>query len=281
MELWQRTASLQVGAKKYRMEDFQFEFEVPFEDSETLQEAAFRIYNLNENSRMEIRRGHAVILNAGYENDLGVIFIGQVSACSHQHNGTDWLTNITAVAAMDEWLNRKVNKTYMQNMTAKDIIPDLLNIFGLEVGEFELAVNKNYPRGRVCQGKVKDVLIDIAVNECRSRFLIKDNSIIINNQAKGTVTGYVLTPESGLLLSGGETEETVIAVGIDSRKDAGEKEGEGSYITRECLLNYRIKPADQIKIQSRTLNGNFHVIRGRHTGSPAGAWKTVMELQPY
>ena len=37
-----------------------------------------------------------VIINAGYEGDLGVIFVGQVSGLSHKHSSTAWTTNITA-----------------------------------------------------------------------------------------------------------------------------------------------------------------------------------------
>lgn len=280
MPFWMRAASIQIGPKKYGMDDLFFEFEVPFEDSTTLQSAEFKVYNLSEATRKGIKRGHVVILNAGYEDDIGSVFVGQVSACSHQHQNTEWITKITATAAMDEWLGSKVNKTYKQQITAREIIPDLLNIFGLEVSTFELAINKTYDRGRICCGKLKDVLIQIVVDECKSRFLIKNNGIIINDPAKGVETGYILTPESGLLASSNEVEETIIAVGVDSQKSATEKDEEGNYITRECLLNYHIGPADQIKIQSKSLNGKFIVVRGKHVGSPTGSWKTVLEVKP-
>lgn len=41
MSFWMREASLQIGGKKYSMDDFYFEFDVPFEDSDTLQQATF------------------------------------------------------------------------------------------------------------------------------------------------------------------------------------------------------------------------------------------------
>lgn len=280
MSFWMREASLQIGTKRYGMDDLYFEFEVPFEDSTTLQTATFKAYNLSEATRKGIRRGDAVILNAGYEGDVGAIFVGQVSTCSHQHQNTEWVTSITATAAMDEWLGRKVSKTYAAGSTAKEILPDLLNIFGLEVGKLELAVNKVYDRGRVCNGKAKDIIKQIAVDECKSRFLIRAGSVIINDPAKGVSNGILLTPQSGLLLSGKEIEETVIAVGNDSQKSSSTKSEEGNYITRECLLNYHIGPAEQLSIQSPSLNGRFIVVKGKHTGSPKGSWKTTLEMKP-
>ena len=198
----------------------------------------------------------------------GGYLVGQVSACSHKHQNTEWITEISATAAMDQWLNSKVSKTYAKGSTAKEIVSDLLNIFGVEIGDFSLATNKVYDRGLVCNGKVKDELKRIVVNDCKSRFLIRNGSVFINDPTKGIANGLVLTPQSGLLLSGNEVEETVIAVGSDSQKSSATKSGEGNYVTRECLLNYHIGPAEQVVIQSHSLNGRFIVCQGeahRHT----------------
>ena len=280
MSFWMREASLQIGGKRYGMDDLYFEFEVPFEDSDTLQTAKFKAYNLAEATRKGIKRGDVIILNAGYEGDVGAIFVGQVSACSHKHQNTEWITEISATAAMDQWLSAKVSKTYAKGSTAKEIVSDLLNIFGLEIGEFTLAVNKVYDRGLVCSGKVKDELKKIVVNDCKSRFLIRTGSVYINDPASGLSNGIFLTPQSGLLFSGDEVEESVVAVGSDSQKSSSTKSEEGNYVTRECLLNYHIGPAEQVTIQSQSLNGRFIVAKGKHTGSPKGNWKTTLEMRP-
>lgn len=280
MSFWMRSATLQIGNKRYGMDDLYFEFEVPFEDSDTLQTAKFKAYNLSEATRKGIKRGDALILNAGYEGDVGSIFVGQVSACSHKHQNADWITEISATAAMDQWLSAKVSKTYAKGSTAKDIVSDLLNLFGVEIGDFSLAVNKVYDRGLICNGKVKDQLIKIVVNDCKSRFLIRSGAVYINDPAKGVQNGLTLTPQSGLLISGKETEETVVAVGNDSQKSASAKSEEGNYISRECLLNYHIGPAEQVRVQSKSLSGTFIVASGKHTGSPKGNWKTTIELKP-
>ena len=118
MSFWMREASLQIGSKKYSMDNLYFEFEVPFEDSDTIQTAKFKAYNLSESTRKGIKRGDVIILNAGYEGDVGAIFVGQVSACSHKHQNTEWITEISATAAMDQWLNSKVSKTYAKGSSS-------------------------------------------------------------------------------------------------------------------------------------------------------------------
>lgn len=279
MAFFLRSASLQIGPLKYSMDDgFYFDFEVPFYDSDELTTASITITNLNATSRAGIVKNQVVILNAGYEGDVGALFVGQVASVSHKQSGTEWQTKITATAALFQWLNAQVNKTYEAGSMAQDIVRDLLNIFGLEIGMCQLVENTIYPRGRVCTGKLKDVLTEIVVNECKSRLLIRANQIIINNPADGVNIGYFLTPESGLLMYSDDSDSTEISNPQTSR-DAEKKAEEEKTWKRQCLLNYRLGPGDIVQIQSRELNGRFQIVSGKHKGSPTGSWVTEIEFK--
>ncbi len=280
MAFFLRSATLQIGPLKYNMSDgFFFDFEVPFYDSDQLATATFTVNNLNETSRMGIQKNQVVILNAGYEEDMGVLFVGQVAGCSHKQSGVEWQTKITATAALDQWLNTQVNKTYMENSRAEDIVRDLLNIFGLEVGMFQLVENMTYPRGKICSGKLKDVLTEIVMNECKSRLLIRANQVIINNPADGVTKGYLLTPESGLLMHADDLDSTSISAQRTAGVSAENKSAEEKTWKRKCLLNYRLGAGDQVQIQSRDLNGKFLIVSGKHKGSPTGTWTTEIEFK--
>lgn len=280
MAFFLRSAVLQIGPLKYNMDDgFYFEFEVPFYDSDQLVTASFTVNNLSESSRLGIQKNQVVILNAGYEDDVGALFVGQVASCSHKQNGVEWQTKITATAALDQWLNSQINKTYKENSKAEDIVRDLLNVFGLEVGIFELVENVTYPRGRVCSGKLKDVLTQIVTEECKSRLLIRTNQIIINNPADGVNRGYLLTPESGLLFQSDDSDVTTVEAPQTKGTDSETKAAEQKTWKRTCLLNYRLGPGDIIQIQSRDLNGKFQIVSGKHKGSPTGNWITEIEFK--
>lgn len=273
MDFWLRSATLQIGSNRYSLDDLAFDFEVPFEDSDELTTATVNAYNLSEATRNSIRKGDPVIINAGYEGDIGVIFVGQISGLSHKHSTTDWTTKITATEALDEWLNAKVNKTYTKAITARDLLNDLLNIFGIEIGTCELAENKEYPRGRVCVGAVRDVVRDIVMNDCKSRFLIRNGRIIINNPRDGVNRGYVLSAETGLLRN--DDQKDVIKI-----ENQPTMEDEQQTVVRDCLLNYHIGAADIIRIESLDLNGDYIVVKGSHKGSRTGDWKTEVEVRP-
>jgi hypothetical protein len=279
MAFWIRDATLQIGAKRYTLEGLNFSFEIPFEDSDELPTATITAMNLAASTRDNIKKGDPIIINAGYEGDVGCLFVGKVAALSHKKHATDWTTKIIATVALDEWLSAQVSKTYKQSITAKAMLTDLLNIFGLEVGAFELTEDKVYQRGRVCRGKLKDVLQEIIVSDCKSRLLIRPTGqIIINKPENGVNMGYLLTPQTGLLRATDESEVIPIETDLNSQTPSSEKEE--NLKTRASLLNYHIGPADIIKIQSQDLNGRFMVVRGRHIGSRNGDWKTEMEVRP-
>lgn len=280
MAFFSRAATLQIGAHKYNMDDgFFFDFEVPFYDSDQLATASFTVANLNASSRQGIQKDQVVILNAGYEDDIGVLFVGQVASCSHKQNGVEWQTKITATAALSQWLDSRVNKTYMEGSRAKDIVRDLLDLFGLEVGVFGLVEDMTYPRGRVCSGKLKDVLTQIVVNECRSRLLIRAGQVIINDPAEGIAKGYLLSPESGLLMYSDDVDNTNISFQQDVGTSAEKKAAEEKTWKRKCLLNYHLGPGDQIQIVSKDLEGHFQIVSGKHKGSPTGTWTTEIEVK--
>ena len=280
MAYWIRAAMLQIGPFKYSMDGIHFSFDVPFEDSDELMTASIQVMNLSEKTRKSIQKGHVVIINAGYEGDIGVIFVGQVASLSHKKERTEWVTKLTATVSLDEWLSKQVNKTYTKAIKAKDMVSDLLNIFGVEIGKFELAINKEYPRGKVCKGKLKDLLREIVVSDCKSRLLLRNGQIIINNPADGVNKGYLLSPKTGLLWNSDEVAVIPPDTDLTSKDKPKEKEEKEELAKRKCLLNYHLGPADLIKVESRDLKGRFMIVRGRHVGSQSGEYITEVELRP-
>lgn len=273
-----REASMQIGQQRYNMSDgFYMDFEVPFYDSEELPVATFKVNNLSEETRKSIEKGQIFILNAGYEDDVGTIFSGTISAAKCSKNGTEWITEITAATALNEWLGSEVNKTYEAGIDAESIVRDLLTLFGLEIGRFSLANNRVYPRGKVCTGKLKDVLKNIVIKECDSKMVIQNNQISINDTMGQIYSGVLLNPETGLLMDNDDNNETIIAT--DEIESKEKKEEKGKTIKKKCLLNHKIRPGELIQIQSKKTNGVFKVESGKHRGTSDGEWITELELR--
>lgn len=277
---WIRSASIQIGNQCYNMDSgLYFSFEIPFKDSEELENIVFTVYNLNQTTRNNIKKGDQVILNAGYEGDIGCLFIGVVSEAHSEKKNTEWVTEISATMALKEWLETDINKTYMAGIDAESVGRDLLNIFGVEVGRVELTENVIYQRGKVCRGKVKDVLKRIFVEECGCRMLIRNYQILISDPKTPISTGVFLSPETGLLEDSGESDATIIATAADDKKTQEVKAGEGETIHLKCLLNHRIGAGDMVSVRSSKRSGTYQVVSGTHKGSPDGDWFTELEVR--
>lgn len=281
MAFWIRAATLVIGSKKYTLGDMNFSFEVPFEDSDEPPVATVKVMNLSENTRAGIKKDDPVILNAGYEGDVGCILVGKVAGLKHKWLNVDWTTTITVQPCADEILGKMINKTYKENTTALVIVQDLLNIFGVEVGKCELSINMSYPRGRVCRGNLKQVLTDIVVSECKSRFIIRTTGqVYITKADDGINNGLTLTTATGLL----RADEEKVAIAVETQSNSqktGEDRNDDDHVSRSCLLNYGVATAEVVKIQSADLNGRFLVSKGKHVGGRTGDWKTSMELKPF
>lgn len=280
MAFWIRAATLVIGNNKYDLDGLDFSFEIPFEDSDEPPVATVKVTNLSANTRHNIKKNDPVVLNAGYEGNVGCILVGKVVGLKHKQNNVDWTSTLTVQPCADEILGRLINKTYTENMKASAMVRDLLNIFGVEVAKCELSVDLSYPRGRVCRGNLKQVLTEIVVSECKSRFIVRTTGqIYITKADDGINNGLILTPATGLLRSDEEQVPIPIETKANSQKTGEDRDDDT--IARSCLLNYHVAAAEVVKVQSGDLNGKFIVVKGKHSGSRSGAWKTEMELRPF
>ena len=275
-----RSATLQIGSRRYSMDTLDFKFEVNFCDSDELGTAAIEVTNLSENTRNGIKKDDQIIINAGYEGDIGCIFVGQLSEAAHNQGVVDWITKIKATASLDEWLGKQVNKTYHKNIEAQAILSDLLNLFGMEIGKMQLVENPTYPRGKVCKGRLKDVLTEIVTSDCKSRFLIKHGQVIISDPNQSEGQEILLSPETGLL----RCSEDKVAVQADkpqNTKDGQqEKSDKENLVKLPSLLRYEIGPGAAVTVKSKAHNGRFLIKKGQHVGSRTGKWETMMEGMP-
>ena len=280
MSFWLRDASLTIGHNKYWLDGLNFTFEVPFEDNDEPPVATVTVTNLSPNTRASIRKNDPVVLNAGYRGNVGCILIGKVVGLKHKQSNVDWTSTLTVLPCADEILGSLINKTYKENTKASTIVRDLLNIFGAEVSRCDLSIDKVYPRGRVCRGVLKQVLSEIVVNECKSRFIIRTTGqVYITKAEDGINNGLTLSSANGLLRVDEEKVAIPYETDLNSRKTGSSRDEDT--ISRSCLLNYSVAAAEVVRIQSTTLNGRYIVVSGKHKGGRTGDWKTSMELKAF
>lgn len=245
---WMQKAEVLVAGKKFTKDDFEIDFLVNFDDDPEPNISHVMIYNLSDTTIALLKKGENLILNAGYEGDVGTILLGTIDSQETTWEGIDKVTKLTVGEGADKWMTAYVSKSYAPGVTSKAILTDLAGMFGIELGELKLVKNLTYTRGRSVSGMLQSVIRQV-VAETGSKFHISQGKILIRPWEAGTETGFLLNADTGLIESPQPFEE----------------EGKSGYRVR-MLLNHRITVDSILQIQSKTANGTFRVRKGSHSG---------------
>ena len=266
---WNRQIQVAFDTRTVSLTDFYIEFTSIFDVIEEPNETSIYIKNLSQSTiNSYIKKDNRFVLNAGDENDTGTISTGYIIDTDTGWNGTDKDTSIIGLDTTDYYLNYYISKTYKAGVLASQIIDDLLKVIGITVGEIQLVQDIQYVSGRVCNGKVRDILRSIVINDCKTNLQIIQGAIFIRPISNGLGTGFILSAETGL-------------IGSPEKMDNVENQPEDIRPTHKCscLLRYNIRPMVRIRVRSKTLNADAIVIRGKHEGSKRGKFETYMELK--
>lgn len=254
MILFNRRSSLIIGDSQYNSDTLDFDFTVPFSTSSENDVSEVAVYNLSPTSVKRIKKGTDVSLSAGYGDDTGMILNGEVVSYRTVSENADKKTVLKVSSKIHALREKNINRTYAVRITSKDILTDLSFEISAAIGEINPVKNVTYKKGKTISGRVYDIIKDIA-EETESKFYIDKNRIYIRDKNKASVTGFLLSNETGLISSPEEKEDGFNVM---------------------CLLNHNIYPDSMIIIKSKTVNGNFRVVKGRHTSD----YITEMEVCP-
>ncbi|MBU8908498.1 phage protein [Desertibacillus haloalkaliphilus] len=236
-----RRVELYIGDIRFTFPEFTIYFRVEYDDSEDLNDAEIKIYNLSDETKNRIKKGMDVILNAGYEGDVGNIFFGRIEEAKTTKQRTDKITKILAIDASEEWLNNTINKTYKAGIRASQILQDIISVSGLSVGVVQLAKDITYQRGRTINGRIPNVVSQIS-KDCDSKVTITKGLIYIREGEQGDDIRFLFNAQRGL-------------IGTPERFE--DDDASGYEVT--SLLNHRVQTDSLINVQSSTANGQYRV----------------------
>lgn len=241
-----RNVEVIIGTRKWNNPPLDIDFSVKFDTDSIPDEAEISIFNLNQDSITNIKRGMNITVNAGYGVDVGVILNGVITDVETNITGADKETKIKALNVTNQYINRQIHKVYKAGTVASFIIKDLLGIVGIKPNQLSLQEDIVYKRGFNATGKIKDV-VNTIVRQCKSRLIIRNTAIIITTKDKGIEEGFVLNSKTGLL----SIEKIDKSDSVATHKVS-------------MLLNHAINPYTILKIESSKLNGLVLVIQGEH-----------------
>jgi len=254
-----RLVEVMTANMKFSSKDYNIEGTIPFDDDPLPNESEIKIWNLSDKTLNNIKKGKVLMLNAGYEKDIGLLLHGYISKVQTVWEGVDKITSIFVLDSED--LSKRVIKeiAFAKGTLASKIIKQMAGYIGLPIAQMDLNQDYRYQDGYSAKGAVTEVIQKVA-KDCGTSVYINKGKLYVRSLRRGADNRFKLNKDTGL-----------IGVPAPFEQDGSK----GFNIVSQ--LQYRITTASVIDLESRAFTGRLHVRSGTHTFSRTGDFTTEME----
>lgn len=237
-------------------------FNIKKTSAETPNSAEIRVYNLTQDTMAQITKEFTqVLLQAGYEDNYGLIFSGNIKQVKLGREGaTDNYLDIAAGDGDDAYNFAIVNTTLAAGSTpSEQVLASLRAMQRLGVGAGYIGETKQatLPRGKVMFGMARDYVRNVAESS-NAAWSIQDGKLqILQRTALLPGEAVVLNSRTGL-------------VGVPEETNDGLKV--------QCLLNPKIRIGGIVQITDGLNQGIYTAIATEHSGDNRGQeWYTTID----
>lgn len=267
-ELYLRRVRLTLGTTRY--EDLRIVFTVRRTRKPDPNTATITVYNLSAKSRTALQDAKTIPtrLEAGYGNDLGQIFLGELRNAVSRREGPDWITTMETGDGEESFRTARINKSF-KSVNLEQIVQELADTMGVGLGnaiekaregKFADAVTE-LSNGVVLNGRSSQQMTRV-LDAAGLEWSIQDGQLQVLEPGKALeLDAVVLTPATGLLGS----------------PDLGER----GRIECTSLLQPTIIPGRIIRVDSKQVSGDFVADVVEHDGDNRGQrFETMVEGVP-
>ncbi len=232
---WKRKVQVVIGkaGSGLMIENLRVQFEVAKTIEAAPNIAVIRIFNLHPDNEAKIKNEFdEVLLNAGYEGAMRLVFRGNIKHVYRYREKNDYITEIEAGDGDKDFAKAVMNETLAAGTTTAQLVDRAVGSFkGVGgTGKGHVQVNDRARlRGKVISGNTRDVLNDVA-RESGANWSIQDGQLVIvstNDVMPGQA--IVIRADTGML-------------GAPEINDKG--------IAVKCLLNPQLRVNGAIKLDN-------------------------------
>lgn len=266
------------------LSQLRIKFSTKSSDSMTPNTADIRIYNLEPNTALKIKKEFkGVILQGGYEGNKGVIFKGNIKqVIIGRESATDTFIDIVAGDG-DRAYNFAIVTQSLASPSQADQIAAASNAMagkGVTQGHIGDTVPGNLPRGKVMFGPARDYLKNAADNSDSNWFIQNEKITFVKKTTYLPSQVVVLNSNTGMV---GSPQQTNVGVNvknlINPRIAPGTRVQIDNASIQALKINLEVKTTKEIAksiAPSLTADGVYYVLVMEHTGDTRGGdWYTT------
>lgn len=249
------TALIETDKTALRSEDFDFEYDIPFDDDLVPNEAKITLYNLSKSTRNNFKKDNILTITAGYGADTGVILKGKISDTNTKHDDLDLVTTVYVLDNVDYTDSTIIEQTFSENTKASDILKSLLAMLKLPIEVFKIQRDHTYENTTTVKGSITDNIKNYA-DVCGVSVYVNKQRIFCRPIWDGDNTHFTICSETGMIGSPEPFEESSTS---EQYKDTVKG------YTIKMLMQHRMNTAAITYVSSKDCSGTFRVCSGKHT----------------
>lgn len=236
-----------------------FKFKIERDLDKTPNNATIQVYNLSEDNRALLSASKFVAckIDAGYEDGLSQLFLGDLRRAKSVKQGPDWITILDSGDGEKSITQNKISRTFAKGTSLVEVLNALTTAVGLGTGNVGFTSAVSYKNGRSnlaapwsAVGNAGDEL-EFFTRSVGLQWSAQDGQLIVTPEGQPAYdTGPLISPETGL----------VGAASLDS---------DGKVQLRALLLPDVI-PGHTFQLESENISGKFQVTHTVHNGDSTG-----------
>jgi hypothetical protein len=251
-------------------------FSIQRDEKRTPNAIEIRIWNLSEGNRKALASAEnvSVSLEAGYANNVGQLFLGDLRSARTVREGPDLVTCVSGGDGEKAIRSARINRTFKAGTPVKEVLRALSQQLTIGAGNLGTIGNVTYAdgsttlkRAQTMSGLIYDELEDLC-RSCGLRWSVQDSALQLRrgDAPVGERQGPLLRADSGLI---GQPQ-----VELDRKK--------GTLVTFEALLLPDVIPGVPVRCESDAFSGNLVVLATEHVGDSHGSeWYVRGTGRPY
>lgn len=257
--LFGRVVTLIVGDRVFS--DFHVNFNVRRTSRSKPSPAEIVISGLSQQTRDAIsERLTPVKLMAGYQENAGIIFTGQLDSAISFWEPPQWQTAIHASDGRAAW-EKYAQKSWVSGTPWQAIAQYLASAMGLQIGDASLAQITGTTRGAYAVDRYANREMDTLAQTLGLQWSIQDGAVQMVQADKSTQEQLiVISDASGLVGSVRFTDPKISRVGKSRTKRVR------SAIEFDCLLLPDYKPGRRVQMNTLTCKGIYRIDSVQHHG---------------